>query len=390
MKVKEATAKRLLAEGGIAVPRSVVCDAAERAGSAFTELGRPVAVVKAHVAAGGRGKAGLVREVSSAAEAERAAADMLGRTHEGQVVREVLLEEAVDHDEEVYVGVTVDSRAGRPALVVVAEGGVEVESLAHDQDRLRVAHFAPGQWMSIAEAEGVARRAGLDGSRAAAAASVGSTLTRLFSELEARTIEINPLTFAADGTPIALDAKLDLDEDADFRRSLEISADYADDYERRAAGLGLTFVPLTGDVALFGMGAGLTLTALDLVAESGGRAANFSELRGGLGPEQVKANFELILDFADATPSVTSILLVASLVGTPIRAFVTGVADALKERRGARPLRVASAVHATGAALYTMSLAEAREAMRDVGVAWYDDVREAARYAAGSRATAEV
>ncbi len=297
MIVTEHHAKSLLARCGLTTPQGrVACTAAEAA-TAARDLGGAV-VVKALIPVGGRGKAGGVLPAVSPAAAEAAAGTLLGRELLGHTVREVLVEQAVRAEQEIYAGVVVNAASGSIDLVVSLAGGVEIE-VAAQAGRGRVLSLAvePGTALPLHRVRGWLEAQPLQGIDATLLAA---TLVRLFqaaADLDAVLLEVNPLALAG-GALIALDCKLEVDDNALFRQP-EVMALYRAALgarERRARELGVSFVPLQGDIGLISSGAGLGMATLDLLQQAGLRPADFLDTGGGISEQLVKGAVELIME----------------------------------------------------------------------------------------------
>jgi len=309
VKIHEHQAKELLARFGVPVLRGRLAADPDGAAAAFDALGARLAVVKAQVHAGGRGKAGGVKLVKSAAEARAAAAAMFAAPlvtpqtgPAGATVRRVWIEEGCEIARELYVGAVVDRGARRPVLMASAEGGVEIEEVAARSPAKIVREwFDPLQGLAAFQARRLAFELGLSGDAFKAALPLLQNLARLFVEKDASMVEINPLVVTR-GAPapalIALDAKMSFDGSALFRHP-DVHAyrdrDEEDPRERAASEHGLSWVSLDGDVGCMVNGAGLAMATLDAIKLAGGSPANFLDVGGGATREQVSAAFKLIL-----------------------------------------------------------------------------------------------
>ncbi len=347
MKLHEYQAKERFAAMGLAVPRGVVVDKAKKAAKAFQQLGGDLAVVKAQIHAGGRGKAGGVRLVRSASEAAAAAKDLLGKplvTRQtgpaGTVVHRVLVEEGLDLARQLYAAVVLDRRIESPVLMASAEGGVEIEEVAATKPHAILR-------------ETVDPQRGLDGFRARRLAfqlKVGSelvrpmaatlqALARLWLASDASLVEVNPLVTTTDGRVVCLDGKMSVDDNALYRhKDLAEMRDVAEEEptEVRAREAGLSYVKLDGDIGCLVNGAGLAMATMDIVKLQGGEPANFLDVGGGATAEQVTTAFRIILE----DPSVKGILV--NIFGGIMRCDVIaeGVVEATKAVGLDRPLVV--------------------------------------------------
>ncbi len=300
MKLHEYQAKGIFSDAGIPTPRFELATDVDEVLAIAEETGYPVAI-KAQVQVGGRGKAGGIKLVKDETEAREAATSILGMDLKGYTVDRVIVEEAIDFVDELYVGVTLDREVGRPVLMVSTEGGVDIEAVAErDPDAIARVHVDPAFGIHHYQARLAVYRAGIDRTVARDVASVLTTLYELFASRDATEIEINPLMLTSDGSVIAADAVMNIDEDALFRQpelaEMEEEAT-GDALERQANEVGLDYVRLDGNVGIIGNGAGLVMTTLDLVDHYGGSPANFLDIGGGARSDTVRNALELV--FAD-------------------------------------------------------------------------------------------
>jgi succinyl-CoA synthetase beta subunit len=316
MRIHEYQAKRLIAASGVPVPRGEVAATPEQARVAAGRVGGAV-VVKAQILAGGRGKAGGIVPAASPVEAEAAAARLLAKPlvtaqtgPEGRVVRRVLVEEAVDVERELYLGLTIDrSRAGY-TLLASPHGGVDVETLAAGQPGFVLEQtIRPAAGLLPAQADLAAAALGpSSGEASGRAKDIAAALVRAFEAMNATLLEINPLVLTRDGRLVAADAKAEIDDNAlPFHPGLRELRDPAEGTpaEREAAADGLSFVKLDGDVGCVVNGAGLAMATMDLVALAGGRPANFLDIGGGVSEDAVARAFVLLA----SDPAVRSVLV---------------------------------------------------------------------------------
>ncbi len=316
MKVHEYQAKQLLAQYGVPVPRGGVARTAPEAGRIAADLGGKV-VVKAQVHAGGRGKAGGVKIVSSPGEAEKAAGEMLGRklvTHqtpaEGVPVDAVLVEEAIDVERELYLGIVIDGVAGRPVAMASEAGGMDIEEVAQTTpEKILKAHIDPGVGVHAFRARGIAFDLNLDQAQRKAGTETITNLYKLFEAKDCSLAEINPLVVTTDGRVLAADAKLNFDDNAAFRhKELEELRDTAqeDRLEVEAKDKGIeNYIKLDGSVGCLVNGAGLAMAVLDLLKQAGGNAANFLDIGTINDPERVVQAIDII----NSDPDVKAILI---------------------------------------------------------------------------------
>jgi succinyl-CoA synthetase beta subunit len=314
MKIHEYQAKHILRDAGVAVPRGVVATTPEEAAAAFAQLAVPLAVVKAQIHAGGRGKGTIktnpaqrgVQLVRSPAEAKDVAGRLLGQPlvtlqtgPAGQVVRRVLIEEGCDIARELYLGIVVDRAAAAPVLMASSQGGVNIEEVAaRSPELIFKEHFAPEAGLYPYQARKLARKLDLPGSSLRAAEKFLRALCRVFVDRDCSLAEINPLVVTRSGALLALDAKMNFDDNAAFRQpALAELRDTAeeDPFELRAKEAGLSYVKLEGNIGCLVNGAGLAMSTMDLIKLHGGEPANFLDVGGGANVEQVTEAFRILL-----------------------------------------------------------------------------------------------
>jgi succinyl-CoA synthetase beta subunit len=307
MKLLEYQAKEALAALGILVPPGRVARTSAEAAEACRELG-PVAV-KAQVPVGGRGKAGGIQLVGTPDEAGVAAERIIGMDIKGHIVPLVYCETALDISQEIYLGVTVDRDRRNNILMLSGKGGMEIEQVAEEAPEA-IARLHPDPWRGPLsfEISDLALRAGL-GSSARQLVPLVRKLWQAIAAYDAITAEINPLVVTGDGRLVAGDAKLETDENADFRHK-DLIERYEglieqDPYEALAKQHGLAYVSLDGEIGIIGNGAGLCMGTLDLVQRAGGSAANFCDIGGGAKAEVVENALSVIL----ANPRVKGVLM---------------------------------------------------------------------------------
>ncbi|WP_159899455.1 ADP-forming succinate--CoA ligase subunit beta [Salinirussus salinus] len=297
MKLHEYQAKEVFADAGIPTPSSALATTVDEAVDAAGEIGYPVAI-KAQVQVGGRGKAGGIKLVESDEEAREAADAILGMDLKGYHVDRVLVEEAVDFTNELYVGVTMDRGEGEPVAMVSTRGGVNIEEVAaEDPDAIAREHIDPAFGMHPFQARKAVYDAGVDREVANDVAGVLQTLYELWDEKDGADAEINPLMVTADDEVIAADAVMNIDDDALFRQPdlAEMEEEAAeDDLEAKANEYGFDYVRLSGNVGIIGNGAGLVMTTLDLVDYYGGEPANFLDIGGGAQAERVANALDMV------------------------------------------------------------------------------------------------
>ncbi|EIV94064.1 ADP-forming succinate--CoA ligase subunit beta [Frankia sp. QA3] len=334
MDLFEYQAKKLFAEHGVPVPTGKTATTPEEARAIATELGGKV-VVKAQVKAGGRGKAGGVKVADGPDDAFAKATAILGMDIKGHTVHSVLVEEASNIAEEYYASFLLD-RANRTFLAMASrEGGMEIEEVAAtNPDALARIAIDPLTGVDAAKAREIAVAAKLPEAALDGAAELLAKLWTVFVESDATLVEVNPLILTADGRVVALDGKVSLDENADFRHPenaafVDVSA--VDPLEQKAKEKGLNYVKLEGEVGIIGNGAGLVMSTLDVVTyageEFGGkRPANFLDIGGGASAEVMANGLSIIL----GDPSVKSVFV--NIFGgiTSCDAVANGIVQALK------------------------------------------------------------
>ena len=315
MKIHEYQARQLLTDAGIPVPAGRMVETVEDAVAETEQLlaaGETLVVVKAQVHAGGRGKAGFVKLVRSVDEAREAATFMLGNRMvsvqtgpEGIEVNRLLVAAGVDIEKEYYVAVTLDRARGVNTLIASAEGGVEIETVAHENpEAILTVPIDPRTGLEAFEARGLAARLGFHGRQIQQAASIMQRLAGLYESSDASIVEINPLIVtppsegAPDGRVLAIDAKFGFDDNALFRHpDLQAMHDPTEENpaEIRAQQAGLSYVALDGTIGCLVNGAGLAMSTMDIVKLHGGEPANFLDVGGSATKESVTEAFRIIL-----------------------------------------------------------------------------------------------
>ncbi len=308
MKLHEYQAKGVFADAGIPTPPSELASTTDEVVAAADRIGYPVAV-KAQVQVGGRGKAGGIELASDAEEARAAAESILGMDLKGLHVDRVLVEGAVDFENELYLGVTMDRSERKPVAMVSTRGGVNIEEVAaQDPEAIAREHVDPAFGLHPYQARRATFEAGVDRDIATDVAGVLRTLYSLWDDNDATDAEINPLMVTGDREVVAADAVLNIDDDALFRHpdlaEMEEEGDARDDLETKAEGYGFDYVRLEGNVGIIGNGAGLVMATLDLVDHYGGKPANFLDIGGGAKAERV-AN---ALDVVFSDPNVDAVV----------------------------------------------------------------------------------
>ena len=308
MKLHEYQAKQILQRAGIPIPDGRLATTPDEAEGAAKAIGAPVAV-KAQVHAGGRGKAGGIKVAKSPSDAKAAASAILGMEIKGLRVEKVYVERAADVASELYLGITLDRDRRRPVVMLSTVGGMDIEDVAVASPE-KIARGWPSPLLGLLpfEARALVFAAGVAEAQREVVVDMARRLYRTYAETDANLVEINPLFVQKDGSVLAGDAKLDIDDNALFRQAelaklKEVSPD--EQAEERARALGFSFVQLDGDVGIIGNGAGLVMATLDAVRNAGGRAANFLDVGGGAKEAVVKAALEIVL----SNPRVRSVMI---------------------------------------------------------------------------------
>jgi succinyl-CoA synthetase beta subunit len=315
MKIHEFQAKEILRKAGVAVPRSMVARKPEEAATAFRELGGKIAVVKAQIHAGGRGKGTIksnpkqrgVQLVKSADEAATVAKNLLGNVlvtlqtgPEGRVVQQILVEEGCDIARELYLGIVIDRAVAAPVLIASQEGGMAIEEVAaKTPEKIFKEKFDPTTGLAPFQARKIARKLDLAGDSLRSAEKFMRGLCRVFLDCDCSLAEINPLVVTGKGEMLALDAKMNFDDNALFRhKDLAGLRDLGEEEpaEVRAADAGLSYVKLDGNIGCLVNGAGLAMSTMDLIKLHGGEPANFLDVGGGANEQQVTEAFRILLD----------------------------------------------------------------------------------------------
>ena len=306
MKIHEYQAKEILRKFGVPTPRGVACFSVEEADKAAESLGGKVWVVKAQIHAGGRGKGGGVKVAKSRDEVREWAGKILGMqlvTHQtgprGQKVRRLLVEEGADIKVELYVGMVVDRGTQKVALMASAEGGMDIEEVAaNTPDKIHKVFIDPANGLKNSEADEVARKIGIPESSLAQARVALRGLYQAFCETDASLAEINPLILTGDGRVVALDGKINFDDNALFRHPDLLAMrdlDEEDPAEGEASKFDLNYIQLDGTIGCLVNGAGLAMATMDVIKLAGGEPANFLDVGGGASATQVSQALQILM-----------------------------------------------------------------------------------------------
>ena len=305
MKIHEYQAKAILANYKVPVPRGKVAFSVDEAAAAAQQIGGSV-VVKAQIHAGGRGKGGGVKVARDAAEATAIAGKILGMTlvthqtgPEGRVVKRLLIEETLPIERELYLGIVLDRTQARPVFMASAAGGMEIEEVASKSPQLILKEaFDPDAGLAAYQARKLAFGIGVPAASINGAVAAMTALARAYVAIDASLAEINPFILTKDGKVYALDAKINLDDNALYRHKdlLELrDLNEEDPLEIEASKFGLNYIKLDGTVGCMVNGAGLAMATMDIIQYAGGRPANFLDVGGGASAEQVKNAFRILL-----------------------------------------------------------------------------------------------
>ena len=338
MNLHEYQSKELFARYGLPIPRGRVAASPEEAAAAATAIGGSFWVVKAQVHAGGRGKAGGVKLARDVAAVRAAAAGMLGKnlvTHqtgpEGLPVEKIYVEEGSDIAREIYLSLVLNRDQSRIAFIASAAGGMDIEEVAHKTPgKIVTVNIHPAAGLQGYQCRQLAFGLGFTGGQINEFGRIAEALYRLYLDLDASLVEVNPLIVTREGRLVALDAKINVDANALFRhKDLESLRDPSqeDPMERIASEHDLNYVSLDGDIACMVNGAGLAMATMDLIKLHGGAPANFLDVGGGATAERVTAAFKLIL----SNKKVRAILV--NIFGGIVRCdlIAEGIITAVKE-----------------------------------------------------------
>lgn len=337
MKIHEYQGKELLKQYGVPVPNGIVAKTAEEADQAAKDLGTDVVVVKAQIHAGGRGKGGGVKPAKSPAEAREIAGQMLGMTlvthqtgAEGREVKTLLVEEGLPIDREFYLGITLDRVSGKNVFMASSAGGMDIEKVAAETPELILKEtIEPSVGLRPFQARKLAFGLGIPNDLINQAAKFMMTLYDAFEKMDATIVEINPFLLTKDNHLIALDAKVNFDDNAMFRHKnyAELrDLNEEEPLEIEASKFDLNYIKLDGNIGCMVNGAGLAMATMDIIKLAGGEPANFLDVGGGASQERVEQAFKILL--ADENVKAVLINIFGGIVRCDMVAL--GVVEAAK------------------------------------------------------------
>jgi len=379
LRLYEYEGKELFKQYGIATPIGILAKTGAEAREAAVQIGKEV-VVKAQVLTGGRGKAGGIRIARTPEEAKRVAEELIGMEIHGYRVNSLLIEEKLDITNELYMGITVDNRNGVPIAIVSAEGGVTIEEIAErSPGRIASRSIDPLLGIRNYEAINLLCQIGFTGQALVTASKIITQLYEVFSSLDARVAEINPLVITVDGSMMAGDSRCEIDDHSLIRhpRWQEQRAQRIDNvWEREAAKCGVSYLDLDGNVAVMANGAGLTMAVMDMIKSEGASPACFLETGGGLSKERMKNAVSLLLREAKSDSKVKVVLIMVRMMMSPPDVVAEGLIEAVNEVPDAIPVIAVM----RGRASYEK---RARELLSDSGIKLCSSVEEGVREAIG-------
>jgi succinyl-CoA synthetase beta subunit len=371
MKLHEYYSKRRFSEYGIPIPKGEIAETPQEAQRIAEDLGGPV-VVKSQVLVGGRGKAGGIKVAQNPKEAYQHAEDILKLTIKGLPVRKVLVDQAADIKDEIYLGITNDRSARKPVIMASAEGGIDIEEVAHKTpEKIIKCHIDPLMGLKSYQSRDLAAGINLPRDHWKAFGKIAQGLWQAYIGSDATLAEINPLVITGEGQLLAVDGKMVLDDNALFRHpDLEKYRDLDVDKEAeiQAREHGLSFIKLAGNIGCMVNGAGLAMTTMDIIKLFGGEPANFLDIGGGASSEKVAAALEIIL----SDSNVKAVLL--NIFGGITRCDLVaiGILEALKVVKTDVPMVIR---------LVGTNAAEGRRLLKNASMKTADTLAEAAKMA---------
>src|SRR5215467_7527817 len=384
MKIHEYQAKELLKKFNVPVPRGIVARSPEEAYHAAKELATTPVVVKAQIHAGGRGKGGGVKLAKTADEARELAGRMLGMklvTHqtgpEGREVRVLLIEEGLPIDKEFYLGIVLDRASGRPVFMASAAGGMDIEEVAaKTPEKIFKETIDPAVGFRPFQARKLAFALGLPPELISQAAKFTQSLYAAYESMDASLVEINPFLLTKDNRLIALDAKINFDDNAlfrhpDFKDLRDLNEE--EPLEIEASKFDLNYIKLDGNIACMVNGAGLAMATMDIIKLAGGEPANFLDVGGGASQERVENAFRILL--ADANVQAVLINIFGGIVRCDMVA--RGVVEAARNLQVTKPIVVR---------LEGTNVEEGQKVLKDSGLNFIvaDGMKDAAEKAVGA------
>jgi len=371
MKLHEYYSKRRFSEYGIPIPKGEIAETPQEAQRIAEKLGGPV-VVKSQVLVGGRGKAGGIKVAQDPKEAYQHAEDILKLTIKGLPVRKVLVDEAADIKDEIYLGITNDRAARKPVIMASAEGGIDIEEVAHKTpDKIIKCHIDPLMGLQSYQSRDLAAGIDLARDQWRAFGKIAHGLWQAYIGSDATLAEINPLVVTGEGQLLAVDGKMVLDDNALFRHpDLEEYRDLDVDKEAeiQAREHGLSFIKLGGNIGCMVNGAGLAMTTMDIIKLFGGEPANFLDIGGGASSEKVATALEIIL--SDSNVEAVLFNIFGGITRCDLVAM--GILKALKDVKTDVPMVIR---------LVGTNAAEGRQLLKDASMETADTLAEAAKMA---------
>jgi succinyl-CoA synthetase beta subunit len=362
MKLYEYLAKQMLAEHGVPTGGGIVCETPEQAEAAARKIG-PCAV-KAQVLVGGRGKAGGIKLANTPAEAKARASEILGMNLKGYTVDKVLIDPQLTIEKEFYVSITLDGMAKLPLIMASAAGGVEIESVAHDQ--IVFSHVDITTGLLPFQCREIARKIGLKADLAKQFVKVLTGMYNAFRKYDAELVEINPLALTDNGTRlVAADGRFNVEDDALFRHPEFPTVDEGTELEKKVKAIGLAFVQLDGDIAVMANGAGMAMGTLDVLSHYGGRPANFLDAGGGSGVEPTAQAFDALLA---TSPKAIFVNIFGGITRCDL------VSEAIIQVKQSKGINVPLVVRMVGT-----NDVRGREMLAESGIEAYTEMGEAAR-----------
>jgi succinyl-CoA synthetase beta subunit len=371
MKLHEYYSKRRFSEYGIPIPKGEIAETPQEAQKIAEDLGGQV-VVKSQVLVGGRGKAGGIKVAQDPKEAYQHAEDILKLTIKGLPVRKVLVDEAADIKDEIYLGITNDRAARKPVIMASAEGGIDIEEVAHKTpEKIIKCHIDPLMGLQSYQSRDLAAGIDLARDQWRAFGKIAHGLWQAYIGSDATLAEINPLVVTGEGQLLAVDGKMVLDDNALFRHpDLEKYRDLDVDQEAeiQAREHDLSFIKLGGNIGCMVNGAGLAMTTMDIIKLFGGEPANFLDIGGGASSEKVAAALEIIL--SDSNVKAVLFNIFGGITRCDLVAM--GILEALKDLKTDVPMVIR---------LVGTNAAEGRQLLKDASMETADTLAEAAKMA---------